>query len=79
PHPDVDPLTLGLYHGVGRLDRSHDDPPRLSSHIAIYRLNVERIAADRAAAVDELRTTLLHELGHHLGYDERGLRDLDLG
>jgi predicted Zn-dependent protease with MMP-like domain len=78
PHADVDPLTLGLYHGVSRLERSHFEPTHLPPSIVVYRLNVERIAADRETAVDELRITLLHELAHHLGFDERGVEDLGL-
>ena len=29
-------------------------------------------------AIEELRITLLHEIAHHLGYDERGVEDLGL-
>lgn len=76
--PDVDPLTLGLYVGVSRLDRSHDLSANLPARIEIYRRNVERIAADRKEAVEELRVTLLHEIGHHLGFDETGVADLGL-
>jgi len=78
PHPDVDPLSLGLYVGSSLLERSVDDSGRLPAKIEIYRRNIERIALDRDHAVEELSTTLLHELGHHLGYDEDGLERLDL-
>jgi predicted Zn-dependent protease with MMP-like domain len=36
------------------------------------------MAADHAEAVDELRVTLLHEIAHHLGYDEGGVAKLGL-
>ncbi len=77
PHPDVDPLSMGLYHGMSRIERDLEVsglPPR----ILIYRLNIERFAADRETAIDELRITLLHEVGHHLGFDEKGVADLGL-
>ncbi|MGH7162112.1 MAG: metallopeptidase family protein [Planctomycetota bacterium] len=76
---DVDPLTLGVYQGVSALERSVHDGPAMPPRIQIYRNNVERIARDREEAIDELRITFLHEAGHHLGYDERGLERLDLG
>jgi len=70
PHPDVDPLTLGLYIGKGLLERSIDDGMDLPPKIELYRRNIERIARDRDEAIDELRITLLHEIGHHVGMDE---------
>lgn len=76
--PDVDPLTLGLYMGRSALDASVDAPPEHPPRIEIYRKNIERIARDREEAVEELRITLLHEIGHHLGYDEEGVEGLGL-
>ncbi|MHC4972138.1 MAG: metallopeptidase family protein [Planctomycetota bacterium] len=78
PHPDVDPLSLGLYLGIARLERRLDDSGQLPARIEIYRRNIERLAADRDEAVDELRITLLHEIAHHLGYDEDGVAKLGL-
>jgi predicted Zn-dependent protease with MMP-like domain len=78
PYPDVDPLTLGLYIGTDRLQRGFEDSGRLPARIEIYRGNIARIARDRDDAVEELRITLLHEIGHHLGYDEAGLDSLGL-
>ena len=68
PHPDVDPLTLGLYIEAGDL------PAR----IEIYRQNIERITSDLEDAQREFRTTLLHEIGHHFGFDEAGVAQLGL-
>jgi predicted Zn-dependent protease with MMP-like domain len=78
PHPDVDPLSLGLYLGRSLLERSVLDLPALPAHIEIYRSNIERIARDRQHAIDELHVTLLHEVGHHLGFDEEGVAELGL-
>jgi predicted Zn-dependent protease with MMP-like domain len=78
PHPDVDPLSLGLYSGAGRLSRRHEDTGQLPPRIEIYRRNIERLAADHTEAVDELRITLLHEIAHHLGYDEGGVVKIGL-
>lgn len=78
PHPDVDPLTLGLYVGRDLLNRSPEASGELPPHIEIFKGNLERRARDRDELVAELRTTLLHELGHHLGFDERGVAELGL-
>ena len=64
-HDDI----LGLYVGVPLTERDsfYDALP---DRIAIYRLPIERSARDRAEAVDEIRKTVLHELGHHFGMEE---------
>jgi len=78
PHPDVDPLTLGLYIGSDIAHRSHSDGVRLPSKIEIYQSNIERIADDAEHAATELRITLLHELGHHFGFEEEDMERLGL-
>jgi len=79
PDPAVDPLTLGLYIGRGLLERSVEDSGHLPPKIEIYRRNIERIARDRADAIDELRITLLHEIGHHVGMNEEQIEDAGFG
>ena len=73
PHPDVDPLSLGLYLGANRLERSVEDSGIMPPRIEIYRRNIERFADDLEHAADELRITLLHEIGHHFGLEEDDL------
>ena len=65
-HPD----TLGLYTGVCLSDRSHFSPYEFPSSVHIFRRNLERFSRDREELEEELRITLLHEIGHHLGLDE---------
>lgn len=77
-HPDVDPFSLGLYVGASRMERGHDDGGLLPSRIEIYRRNIERYASDPEEAIVELRVTLLHEIGHHLGYEEADMERLGL-
>jgi predicted Zn-dependent protease with MMP-like domain len=58
---------LGLYEGSGALD---DDWP---SRITIFKRSHERDATTWAELVDEIRRTILHEIGHHFGMDEEDL------
>lgn len=46
--------------------------------IVLFRRNLARIAADREELVEELRITLLHEIGHFLGLDEEDLEERGL-
>jgi len=43
--------------------------------ITLFRKNLERLAHDRQRLLDEVRVTLLHEIGHYLGLSEQDLED----
>ena len=60
---------LGIYRGVALPDRSHD-MTLLPDEIAIFRGPINRVARTRAEAVDEVRETVIHELGHYFGLDD---------
>lgn len=65
----------GLYTGVPRtegLDVAGELPPR----IAIYMHPLLEDCRDAAELVAQVRVTVLHELGHHLGMGEERLDEL---
>ena len=66
--PEQDDL-FGLYQGVPLPERG-PDAPVLPDRIAIYRLSILWACDTRAEAVAEVRTTVIHELGHYFGLDE---------
>lgn len=71
---------LGCFAGHSLTERSHSDPwSALPATIVLFRRNLMRVAVDRDGLLDELRVTLLHEIGHFLGLDEADLeaRGLD--
>jgi len=69
--PEQDDL-FGLYQGVPLPERG-PDAPVLPDRIAIYRLPILWACETRAEAVAEVRTTVIHELGHYFGLDEEEL------
>jgi predicted Zn-dependent protease with MMP-like domain len=72
-----DPRSLlGLYHGTPLTERHVDDTFRYPERIVIYKRNIERMCKDRRRMVDQIRRTVLHEIGHHFGLSERQLREL---
>lgn len=78
--PALPAEILGVFTGGTLGERSGDDPwARMPATIVLFRRNLERIAHDREHLVDELRITVLHEVGHFLGLDEDDLeaRGLD--
>ena len=65
--------AYGLYHGDGV---ARDDVP---DRIVIYRDTLRRDFGDDPDRLrDEVTRTVRHELAHHLGADELGVRDLGL-
>jgi predicted Zn-dependent protease with MMP-like domain len=76
---EEDQLLLGLYHGRPRTERSVMDGPHLPDVIYIFQEDVELASASEHDLVDQVRTTVLHEIGHHFGMDEDDLDQLGYG
>ncbi len=65
--------AYGLYHGDGA---TRDDVP---DRIVIYRDTLRRdFGHDAELLRDQVTKTVRHELAHHVGFDELGVRDLGL-
>ena len=77
--PPLSPDLLGLFVGRHLLERSHLDVPGAPGAIYLFRRNLLRACADREELVREVRTTVLHEVGHLLGLDEDDLENWGLG
>ena len=67
---------LGLYRGVPLTNRSVGQMLRIPERIVLYQRNIERICRDRDEVVNQIRRTVLHEVGHHFGMGEAQLRRL---
>ncbi len=67
---------LGLYHGVPLTERSVEMDMMHPQRVTIYQRNIERMCRTRAEVVEQVRTTVLHEVGHHFGLDEDDLFEL---
>lgn len=76
--PPLPPDILGIFTGTALLHRSVAHSGTAPSTIHIFRRNIEHFVGEREEVVDELRVTLLHEIGHSLGMDEEQLETLGL-
>lgn len=74
-HPE-DPDLFGLYEGIPLPERGSGGHGELPDRIAIYRIPLEESFTDPAELEDEIRITVLHELGHYFGLDEDGIAEL---
>lgn len=71
-----EPELLGMFVGAGRGEEPA--PGELSPRIHLWRRAHEHACSTAKEMAEEVRTTLLHEFGHYLGYDEGGLERLGL-
>lgn len=69
----LSPGILGLYVGVPLPNQSVMGPAPIPAQIFLFRRNIERYARTNDDVTEELRVTLIHEIGHHLGLDEDDL------
>ena len=60
---------MGFYEGSGALHAGEGFPDR----ITLYKQSHERSARTMDELVEEVRRTILHEVGHHFGMDEDDL------
>ena len=67
---DDDGELLGIYRGVALTERTHDMLPMLPDQIALFRGPILRVARTRNEVVDEVRDTVIHELGHYFGLSD---------
>jgi predicted Zn-dependent protease with MMP-like domain len=74
-----DQLLLGLYHGRPRDERSVLDSAVMPDVIYIFQEDVEDASEDEEDLVEQVRITVLHEIGHHFGMDEDDLDELGYG
>ena len=71
--PPLDPQILGLFVGRSLLERSVAESGTMPNTMYLFQRNLERSAATREELEEEIRITVLHEIGHHLGWDEEEL------
>ena len=70
--------AFGYYHGVPLIDRGNYDGV-LPDRIAIYEGPITRTFRTPDAIREEVRRTVIHEVAHHFGIDDRRLDELGWG
>jgi len=69
-------LLLGLFHGVPTTRKSIFDLPTGPDYVVLYQKNIEAVCSNDAEVREQIRLTVIHELGHYFGMDENQLRDV---
>lgn len=67
---------LGLYQGVPLTRRTRFYAGALPDRITVYRRAICAICNSEAEVVEQVRRTVIHEVGHHFGISDARLREL---
>ena len=71
---DDDNEVMGLYEGTPLTERSlFDGEPDIPDRITLYRYAIAGQCRSMSELREEIRLTLLHELGHLFGFEEDDL------
>lgn len=77
--PPAGENLLGLYEGVPLTARSSAYAWATPDRIRIFRLPVLSVCETRGEVKEQVRVTVMHEIGHHFGIDDPSLHDLGYG
>jgi predicted Zn-dependent protease with MMP-like domain len=75
-HEAGPPGLLGLYEGIPLTSRTTNYAGVLPDRITIYRIAICRMCRTEDEVVDQVRRTVIHEVGHHFGIDDEKLHEL---
>ena len=70
---------LGLYHGIPLTQRGEYGGMAMPDRITIFRQTICASCDTDAEVVDQVRTTVLHEVAHHFGISDERLDELGWG
>lgn len=70
---------LGLFRGIAYGDKGgmFDIPPPLPDEIILFQKNLEAICSSEEELVEEIRLTIIHEVGHYFGFSEEELEEYE--
>ncbi len=69
---------LGLYEGVPLIDRVNYTMV-LPDKVTIFQRPLEAICATQRELEHEVKVTVVHELAHHLGWDDEAIHRMGFG
>jgi predicted Zn-dependent protease with MMP-like domain len=76
---EEEPDLLGLYEGFALTERGWEYGGALPDRIMIYREAICDICATAEDVIEEVTITVVHEIAHHFGIEERRLHELGWG
>jgi predicted Zn-dependent protease with MMP-like domain len=72
-------LLLGLYQGIPLTKRRRWSTPIMPDRIVIYKGPIEALAPTEDEVKKRVQITVLHEIGHYFGIDDKKLKEYGYG
>jgi len=69
-------LLLGIFQGVPMTEKSTFGNATGPDYVVLYQKNIEAVCANDAEVREQIRLTVIHELGHYFGMSEEQLKDI---
>jgi predicted Zn-dependent protease with MMP-like domain len=70
-------ILLGLFQGVPMTQKSFFQGPIGSpDYVVLYQKNIEAVCSTEAEVREQVRRTVIHELGHYFGMTEEQLKNV---
>jgi len=73
---NVSPQILGLFVGTPHQEKTSISVATTPDQILLFKKNLEKVATSEEELTEEIRKTVLHEVGHYLGFGEEDLAEL---
>lgn len=70
-------FLLGLYEGVPKTQWGRGFGMTLPDKISIFQNSIEGLCRDALEIKEMVKNVVWHEIAHHFGFDEKGVRDLE--
>jgi len=70
PDEDMPEDLLGLYVGTPLTERTHDDTFMMPPQVLIFQGPLEDFCESDEEIVEQVRITVVHEVGHHFGLSD---------
>ncbi len=70
---------LGLYQGVPQTERTRSYNLVTPDRITLFQRPIEQSGRTDAEVSEQIRRTVLHEVGHYFGMDEERLDEIEAG
>ncbi len=67
-------LILGQFIGVPATKKSVFDVAAMPDRVVLYQRNIEAVCRDEVEVREQIRLTVIHEIGHYFGLSEDELR-----
>jgi predicted Zn-dependent protease with MMP-like domain len=74
----IESFLLGLYEGIPKTSWGRDFSGKLPDKITIFQDSIEKLSHSFEEIKELVKYTVWHEIAHHFGFDEKGVRALEM-